>query len=87
MTTHDEKQQQIHNQLAGPIVSAIVHPPLGAGGEVKDVLVLLESVILGVYSVCVKLGGDVPVWSAMSERIEERLAEMRLGDVLPKGKA
>ena len=49
---------QIHNRNAAAIVQQIIKPTLDAGGEMTDVLVLLESVILGVMFVSVKLGGD-----------------------------
>ena len=37
---------QIHNRNAAAIVQQIIKPTLDAGGEMTDVLVLLESVIL-----------------------------------------
>ncbi len=80
-----EQQRELHNRLAGEIVKSIVKPLLETGGTTTDVLILLESVVTGVYAACVRLGGDPPVWSVMSERIEERLAEMRLKDLPPAG--
>jgi hypothetical protein len=53
-----ETQFEIHNRIVGEIVKAIVKPPMDAGGQFTDVLVILESVILGVMLVAVKLGGD-----------------------------
>ena len=82
-----EQQRQLHNKLAGEIVKSIVVPPLEQGGTTTDVLILLESVITGVYAACVKLGGDPPVWSVMSKAIEERLGEMRLSNLPPEGRA
>jgi hypothetical protein len=83
----NEKQRRLHNELAGEIVKSIVRPPLEAGGSTTDVLILLESVITGVYAACVRLGGDPPVWSVMSQAIEERLAEMRLTDLPTAGQS
>ncbi len=80
-----DKQRELHNKLAGEIVKSIVVPPLEAGGSTTDVLILLESVITGVYAACVKLGGDPPVWNVMSKVVEERLTEMRLTDLPTKG--
>lgn len=41
-------QSELHNELAGKIAAAIVKPPLETGGGWPDVMVLLESVVLGV---------------------------------------
>ena len=79
-------QTDLHNMLAGETVAAIVCPPIAAGGDFVNVMLLLESVILGVYLAAVRLGGDVPVWDVMSERIKERLAEQRLGPIEPAGR-
>lgn len=43
-------QSELHNRLAGEIVKSIVMPPLEAGGDFKDVMVLLESVIAGSWA-------------------------------------
>jgi hypothetical protein len=63
--------QEIHNRDVGEIVRAIIKPTLDAGGEFTDVLVMLESVILGVMLFAVKTGGDELVldnWSTASGR-------------------
>jgi len=80
-------QADLHNRLAGEIVESIVRPPLEAGGEFTDVLVLLESVILGVVLVTVKLGGDEIVLDEVMKHVKERLAERRLGGLPPEGSA
>lgn len=79
-------QSQIHNELAGQIVAQIVKPPLEAGGQMTDVLVLLESVVLGVFLVAVKLGGDEKVLDTLIEGVKARLAEQRLGGIEPAGR-
>lgn len=78
-------QHEIHNRIAGEIVKQIVRPPLEAGGEFTDVLVVLESVILGVMLVGVKLGGDEIVLDKVMEGVKARLAEQRLGGIEPAG--
>lgn len=83
----NEAQHALHNRLAGQIVAAIVKPPLEAGGGEADILVLLESVILGVCLTIVKLGGDEIVLDAVMERVKGRLAEQRLGGIDTKGSA
>lgn len=78
-------QHEIHNRIAGEIVKQIVRPPLEAGGQFTDVLVVLESVILGVMLVAVKLGGDEIVLDQVVEGVKKRLAEQRLGGIEPAG--
>lgn len=79
-------QTDLHNRLAGQIVASIVKPPLAAGGTETDVLILLESVIVGTVLAIVKLGGDEKVLDVVIERVRERLAEIRLGDIEPRGR-
>ena len=45
-----------------------------------DVLLLRESVVTGVLSVIIKLGGDEPVLKFI-EGVRQRMAEIRLGDL------
>lgn len=80
-------QSEIHNEMAGKIVASIVKPPLDAGGEFTDVLVLLESVVLGVMLVGVRLGGDEKVLDVLMEGVKQRLAEKRLGSIEVSGNA
>lgn len=80
-------QSDLHNRLAGQIVASIVRPPLETGGSETDVLILLESVILGVMLAVVKLGGDVVVLDTVIERVKERLAEQRLANLPTSGEA
>jgi hypothetical protein len=80
-------QTEIHNQVAGDIVKQIVKPPLEAGGGMTDVLVILESVILGVMLVAVRLGGDDKVLDVVMEGVKRRLAEQRLGKIDSAGSA
>ncbi len=44
---------ELHNRLAADLVAALVKPVIAAGGGPRDVLVLLESVALGV---CLVIG-------------------------------
>lgn len=79
------KPDEIHNRDAGRIVAEIVRPTLDAGGEITDVLVLLESIVTGVLTVAVKLGGDNEVLDIFIAGVRQRMAEIRLGDVeLPR---
>lgn len=80
-------QRELHNRLAGEIVKSIVKPPLEAGGTMIDVMVLLESVVVGVVLAGVKLGGDEKVLDKLVEGAKQRLAEMRLGGAPTGGAA
>ncbi|MPZ58474.1 MAG: hypothetical protein GEU91_18675 [Rhizobiales bacterium] len=80
-------QSTIHNRMAGEIVRSIVKPPLDAGGQMTDVLVLLESVVLGVILVAVKMGGDEIVLDTLVDGVKKRLAEQRLGPITTAGSA
>lgn len=80
-------QNEIHNKLAGQIVAAIVKPPIDAGGEYTDVLVVLESVIVGVMLVVTKLGGDEIVLDTVVTGVKARLAKIRLGSIATIGEA
>jgi hypothetical protein len=80
-----ENQRQLHNKLAGQIVASIVRPPIEAGGTFTDVMILTESVLVGVAAACIKLGGDNLVLDTMVNAAKERLAEMRLGDLPTMG--
>ena len=78
---------EIHNRDAGAIVRQIVKPTLDAGGSMTQVLVLLESVVTGVLTVAVKLGGDNVVLDTLIEGARARMADIRLTDIPPKGSA
>lgn len=84
-------QSELHNRLTGEIVKSIVLPPLAAGGDFKDVMVLLESVIAGVVLGMFKLGGDNivldTVLAGVKARVEEVMARERLGPLPTKGSA
>lgn len=82
MTPHE-----IHNATAGEIVKQIVRPTIEAGGQMTDVLVLLESVVVGVALVAIKLGGDEIVLDQVLAGARKRLAEQRLGPIVTAGQA
>jgi hypothetical protein len=77
----------LHNIIAGRIVASIVRPVIGKGGDIPQVLTLLESVIVGVILFGVKLGGDGRVLDTMMENVRARLAEQRLTGIEPTGSA
>ncbi len=71
-------QADLHNRLAASIVASIVEPPIEAGGRATDVLVLLESVIVGVLVVVARPGGDAVVIERVMEGVKSRLAAWRV---------
>ena len=44
----DVAATEVHNRLAKQIVSQIVNEPIASGGNISDVMVLCESVLVGV---------------------------------------
>lgn len=80
-------QSRLHNLVAGEIVASIVRPVLTTGGSIEDVMVLTETVLVGVALACVKLGGDEKVLDVMVDAARQRLADIRLKDIETKGRA
>jgi hypothetical protein len=80
-------QTELHNRLAGEIVKSIVAPIITNGGQYTDVMVLTESVLVGVALTCIKLGGDEKALDVMVDAAKKRLAEIRLGGIGTKGRA
>ena len=54
----DVAATEVHNRLAKQIVSQIVNEPIAAGGNISDVMVLCESVLVSVVLRCFQLGRD-----------------------------
>lgn len=80
-------QAELHNRLAGEIVARIVRPVIDEGGDVTGVMVLTESVLVGVALICIRLGGDEKVLDVMVDAAKQRLTEIRLKDIETKGGA
>jgi hypothetical protein len=74
----------LHNRLAKQIVEQIVKE-IAADGNMSDVMLLCESVLVGVALGCFQLGSDIKVLEAIVGRVKERLAKVRLEDLKPKG--
>ncbi len=82
---NDEAATELHNRLAKQIVEQIVKEPIAAGGTMSDVMLLCESVLVGVVLGCFQLGSDVKVLDSIVGRVKERLAQVRLEDLEMKG--
>jgi len=83
----DEAAAELHNRLAKRIVSMIVHEQIAAAGTVSDIILLCESVLVGVVLGCFQLGSDERALDAIVSRVKERLAKVRLEALEMKGKA
>ena len=77
----EEAAAEVHNRPAKQIVDQIVHAPIAAGGTTSDVMMLFESVLVGVVLASLPLGHDVKVLDLVVGRVKERLAKMRLGEL------
>jgi hypothetical protein len=80
-------QTELHNQLAGEIVKSIIRPVLDSGGRMSDVLVLLESVVLGVMLVAIKCEYSEAALDVVVERVKKRIADLHLAEIEPAGRA
>lgn len=87
MTETGRMAHDLHNRLAGEIVASIVRPAFQVRGSITDIMVLTESVLVGVCLTCVKLGGDERVLDTMMQGVRQRLAEIRLKDLEAEGRA
>lgn len=81
------KAAEHHNAQAGKIVASIVSPVVMGGGSTTDILIITESVLVGVALACIKLGGDELVLNKMFDGAKVRLAEIRLKDIPTEGRA
>jgi len=77
----------IHNAMAPKIVRDVIRPTIEAGGDYTDVLVVLESVIVGTVLTATKLGGDETIIHTLFEGVRQRLAEARLAPIKTEGTA
>jgi hypothetical protein len=71
------KLAELHNKVAGPIVESIVRPMIAAGGQGQDILLLLESVIVGTMLVSSSPSHDGAMLARLHQRAERRVADAR----------
>lgn len=74
---HKKKNQQIlHNKLAMKLTKQIIEGPMNSGGDFADVMVLLESISVGVFLVGQKLGYDgEDTMQEYIKQVRERVAK------------
>jgi hypothetical protein len=77
----DVTATEVHNRLAKQIVSRIVNEPIAASGNISDVMLLCESVLVGAVLGCFQLGGDVKAFDLIVGHVKDRLAKIRLEDL------
>ena len=81
----DAAAAELHNRLAKQIVAQIVNEPIAAGGTMSHVMMLCESVLVGVVLGCFQLGSDVKALDLIVGRVKERLAKVRSEELETKG--
>lgn len=83
MTTPAER----HNEIVESVVNAIVRPVLVSGGHPAEIMVILESTIVGCLLLIMRFGGDETAIDALMTGVRGRLAEIRFQDAKPVGSA
>lgn len=78
---------ETHNELSLKFIMDILGDALKRGATPQEIMVLVESCVLGAYLALVKLGGDDKVLDVMVANIRRRLAEERLTSLQTEGKA
>lgn len=78
---------EAHDAASAAGLKAICKPIIEAGGTPVDLIIVAESVMVGIAMMVIKLGGDEPVLDLIFERAKERLAELRLKDLEVEGRS
>src|ERR1035437_1152090 len=69
---------EAHNKMVGPLVTALIQPIVNLGGQPNDVMMLLESVIVGTLGAMSRLDGDERVVAMLGQRVLMRLKQARI---------
>jgi hypothetical protein len=77
----------LHNRLALRIAAEIMEEPIAAGGTMSDVMMLFESIMVGIALGCIPPGGDATILDAIVGRAKDRIAKARLADIETAGSA
>jgi hypothetical protein len=80
-----EAATELHNRVARQVVAQIINETKAAGGSYSDLLVICESVLVGVIVECFRLGHDSKVIDLVFTAAKARLAKVRLEDLQAKG--
>lgn len=76
----------VHQEIVPAIVTTIVSSVRAAGGGPIDMLVILESIIVGVLVMTTKVGGEEHVMEEVTKGVLSRVAELRLTVSEPAGR-
>ena len=79
-----EAATELHNRVARQVVAQIINETKAPGGSYSDLLVICESVLVGVVE-CFKLGHDSKVIDLVFTTARERIAKVRLEALNTKG--
>jgi hypothetical protein len=75
------------NQAAREGLKAMGRILIDAGASPEEWMVSAESLVVGLFLMRVKVGGDAPVIEVFADRLRERVAEERFRNVKPGGQA
>ena len=73
----EDRQLYIHNKLATPIVRMIIEPVMANGGGAPEIMLMLESVNVGVMLTLAKQRASDPagMWEVMVRNVRTRIEE------------
>lgn len=80
-----EAGTELHNRVAKRVVAEIIEETRAAGGSYSDLLVISESVLVGLVVECFRLGDDSKVIDLVFTAAKARLANVRLKDLRAEG--
>lgn len=80
-----EAATELHNRVARQVVAQIINETKAAGGSYSDLLVICESILVGIVVECFRLGHDSKVIDLVFTAAKDRLARARLVDLDAKG--
>ena len=80
-----EAATELHNRVARQVVAQIINETKAASGSHSDLLVICESVLVGVIVECFRLGHDSKAIDLVFTAAKARLARVRLEDLQAEG--
>ena len=81
-----EAATELHNRVARQVVAQIINETKAAGGSYSDLLVICESVLVGVIVECFRLGHDSKVIDLVFTASPRRVSpKWRLEDLRSRG--
>jgi hypothetical protein len=70
-----KSQQELHNRLVLKITKQIIETPLKSGGDYADVILILESIAVGVFLVGKNMGyGEQATMDEFVSQLKERIS-------------